>query len=230
LEASLQAPLVKQIATIVLALIAVIVVARQCRKPAWWPGRLFLWIMNRSHAKLTDWGLQYVRIEPRFTILDVGCGGGRTVDRLAGMATDGRVYGIDYSAASVAAARGTNARWIAAGRVDIRQGTVSRLPFTDGSFDIVSAVETHYYWPDPVSDFREILRVLKPGGRLVLIAEAVKGHGFNPALAVAMKLLRARYLSIDEHRQLLTAAGYAGVKLFEEPTRGWICAVATKGA
>src|SRR5262245_31163228 len=117
---------------------AVVLVLRQCRKPAGWPGRLFVWIMNRSHAGVTAWGLSHVRVEPRFTILDVGCGGGRTIQTLATLAHEGKVYGVDYSAASVAAARRTNAASIAAGRVDVQQGSVSRLPFADATFDLVT--------------------------------------------------------------------------------------------
>ena len=54
---------------------------------------------------------------------------------------------------------------------------MSKLPFPDGMFDLVTAVETHYYWPDLVADMREVLRVLKPGGTFVLIAEAYKDGG-----------------------------------------------------
>jgi len=51
--------------------------------------------MNASHSNLTDWGLQHVSIANHYTILDVGCGGGRTVSKLAAMATQGKVYGVD---------------------------------------------------------------------------------------------------------------------------------------
>jgi ubiquinone/menaquinone biosynthesis C-methylase UbiE len=49
------------------------------------------------------------------------------------------------------------------------------LPFPDGLFDLVTAVETHYFWPDLPADMREIQRVLRPGGTLVVLAEAYKG-------------------------------------------------------
>src|SRR5438477_5843418 len=136
--------------------------ARQCRKPSDRAGRAVLQRMNVSHAELTAWGLSHVAMRDDFTILDVGCGGGRTIDRLASIATKGKVFGVDYSEESVATARETNARWIEQGRVDIQLGTVSRLPFTDGTFDLVTAVETHYYWPDLPRDVREVFRVLKP--------------------------------------------------------------------
>jgi SAM-dependent methyltransferase len=125
----------------------------------------------------------------------------------------------------VAVARSTNKRWIAAGRVEIRQGSVSQLPFPDGTFDVISAVETHYYWPDPASDVREILRVLKPGGRLVVIAETYRGRSGDALYRPAMKLLRATYLTEDGHRELLSAAGFTDVVVSVEPSKGWICVV-----
>jgi SAM-dependent methyltransferase len=155
----------------------------------------------------------------------VGCGGGRTIYKLATLASKGRVYGIDYSAASVAVARSVNAGWIQAGRVDIRQGSVSHLPFPDATFDVVTAVETHYYWPNPVADHAEIRRVLRPGGRLVIIAETYKGRRLDALYRPAMALLRATHLSVSEHRDLLSAAGYAEIMVFEERPKGWLCAI-----
>src|SRR5215831_21409000 len=85
---------IKQIIIYVVAFGVAIVLMRQVRKPHRWIGRPFLWIMNRTHSALTDWGLEHVAIEPDFTILDVGCGGGRTIQRLAAMASAGSVSGV----------------------------------------------------------------------------------------------------------------------------------------
>src|SRR5437762_13641389 len=95
--------------------------ARQCRRPTDRAGRLVLERMNVSHAGVTAWGLRHVQIDDGFTILDIGCGGGRTIDRLASIASGGKVFGVDYSPESVATARETNARLIAEGRVDVQQ-------------------------------------------------------------------------------------------------------------
>jgi SAM-dependent methyltransferase len=217
-----------RIASTALTVVLVLAVLRQCRKPSWWPGRFFLWTMNLRHAGVTNWGLSHVPVEKHFTVLDVGCGGGKTIHTMATMASEGKVYGIDYSQASVVAARRTNRQWIQSGRVDVQQASVSSLPYPNSTFDLVSAVETHYYWPPPVADLREILRVLKPGGRLVIIAETYKGERFDKLFTVAMKLLRARYLSVREHHDLFTAAGYTDVAVFEEHRKGWLCGVARK--
>lgn len=186
--------------------------------------------MNSSHSKLTDWGLQHVSIENHYTILDIGCGGGRTISKLAARATLGKVYGVDYSEESVAAAERTNARELALGRVEVRHGSVSQLPFPDAMFDLVTAVETHFWWPNLAGDMREIFRVTKPGGTFILIAEVYKGA------VTAVSRLAEKYssrtgmvlLSVDEHRELLANASFDEVQVIENRPKGWICAFGKK--
>jgi ubiquinone/menaquinone biosynthesis C-methylase UbiE len=188
--------------------------------------------MNASHSKLTDWGPERISVEKDDTILDVGCGGGRTVGKLAAAATHGMVYGVDYSEESVAASRRTNARGIREGRVEIRHGSVSRLPFPDGVFDLVTAVETHFWWPDLPGGMREIFRVLKPGGRLIIIAEVYKGAN-TMASRLAEKYAGRTgmtLLSAEEHRRLFANAGYSDVQHIEEDGKGWICGLGRKPA
>lgn len=214
----------------VIGIAAAIVVVRQCRRPTWLPGRLLATVMNRSHAALTEWGLEHVAIDPRATILDVGCGGGAAVRRLASIAVDGKVFGVDYAPASVATARRTNGARIAAGQVDIQLASVSALPFPADTFSVVTAVETHYYWPNLRENLHEILRVLEPGGTVVLIAEAYRGRRDDWLYRPAMRLLGGAYLSKSEHCEVLAAAGFADVSVFENRAKGWICVRGTKAA
>jgi SAM-dependent methyltransferase len=100
----------------------------QYSKPTGLLGRFTLSRMNSRHSKLTDWGLHHISIENQQTILDIGCGGGRTIHKLAAIAKHAKVYGIDYSEESVAATKRTNAQSIALGRVEVLHGSVSQLP------------------------------------------------------------------------------------------------------
>lgn len=218
----------KQILLLVFAAIALPYVLNQTRRPTRWLGRVFAWAMNVSHSRLTDWGLKHVRIGRDFTILDVGCGGGRTIQKMTSVAVDGKLYGVDYAKGSVAASRTTNAGLIKAGRVEIRQASVSHLPFPDNQFDLVTAVETHYYWPSLPNDLREILRVLKPGATFIIIAESYKGGRYDRLQRPVMKLLKSVNLSVDEHRELFSSAGFSDVQMFEEPGKGWMCGTGRK--
>lgn len=203
-------------------------VFRQVRKPGGWLGKRIVRAMNLSHAAMTGWALQQVTLPRDAAILDVGCGGGSTVQRLAALASEGKVIGLDYSAASIAVSRNTNAREIEAGRVRLTLGSVAALPFRDRTFDIVTAVETHYYWPSLPANVREILRVLKPGGTFLLIAETYRGGPLRILYGMVMPLLRAAFLSDAEHRDLLTQAGFTEVGTAHRSGRNWICATGRK--
>ena len=202
----------------------------QFKKPRGWLGRLILRNMNSRHSKVTDWGLSHISIESHYTILDVGCGGGRTLYKLAERATLGKVYGVDYSETSVAGSRKTNARWIEMGRVEVMQGSVSQLPFRDGMFDLVTAVETHFWWPNLPGDVREIFRVVKRAGKFIIIAEVYKGANTKMARVCEKQSSRTgmTLLNAKEHRDLVVNAGYSDVQVFEEREKGWICAVGGK--
>ena len=202
----------------------------QCKKPAGLFGRLTLWRMNKSHSKLTDWGLAHTAVESRFTVLDVGCGGGRTISKLAAMAAQGKVDGIDYSEESVAASRRYNAQAIRAGRVEIHLADVAKLPFPDNTYDLVTGVETHFWWPDIAGGSREIRRVLKPGGTLILIAEVYKGADalMSRLCEEQAPISGMKMLTPDEHRDLLASAGFADVRIDALTAKGWIAAQGKK--
>lgn len=204
----------------------------QCQRPAGFLGRFALWNMNSRHSKVTDWGLSHVSIDERDTILDAGCGGGRTVNKLAAIASQGKVYGVDFSRESVAFASRINKQWIDTGRVEIREASVSQLPFSADMFDVITAVETHFWWPDLASDMCEVSRVLKPGGVLIIIAEVYKGANTVTAkLAEKYALLSGmKLLTANEHRELFTNAGYSDVQIIEEPRKGWICGIGRKSS
>lgn len=202
----------------------------QCQNPTGWLGRLVLRSMNSRHSKVTDWGLSQASIGKQDIILDVGCGGGRTVSKLAAIATQGKVYGIDHSAESMAMARRTNKRWIDIARVEVREASVSRSPFSDGAFDVITAVETHFWWPALPTDLREVLRVLKPGGRLIIIAEVYKGAESLTSKAVERYSEKTgmALLTVEEHRELFTNSGYSEVQVITVPSKGWICCIGSK--
>jgi ubiquinone/menaquinone biosynthesis C-methylase UbiE len=184
--------------------------------------------MNISHTQMTDWGLGHLSIREQDTILDVGCGGGGTVHKLAKKATNGKVYGIDFSSESVMVSRKTSKQFIQMGRVVIRQGAVSRLAFSDSMFDLVTAVNTHNYWPDLANDMQEILRVLKPGGKLIIIGSVYKGGKNDKRNQKFAELIKIAFPSVNELREIFLMAGYTEVQLFEKYNRSWMCAIGRK--
>lgn len=128
--------------------------------------------MNLCHTPLTNWGLSLVDIQDSWTMLDIGCGGGATLKRLLKRSRGAQVYGIDISEESVAKAIKVNADVINK-QVFVQQGSAAELPYEDGKFNLVTAVETVYFWPNLSDCVKGIHRVLKPGGRFAIMVEVV---------------------------------------------------------
>ena len=143
-----------------------------CAHPKGRMGRAMLKFMNLCHAPLTNWGLSLVDIQDSWTMLDIGCGGGATLKRLLKRSRGAQVYGIDISEESVAKAIKVNADVINK-QVFVQQGSAAELPYEDGKFNLVTAVETVYFWPNLPSCLQEVHRVLKPGGHFAIMVEVV---------------------------------------------------------
>ena len=144
--------------------------------------------------------------------------------------SEGEVYGIDHSTESVATATPTNKQSTDIARVEIPQASFSRLPLSVGDFDVITAVETHFWLPALPKDLRKVLRVLKPRGRLIIIAEVYKGAATltSEAAEKFSKKTAMALLSVEEHRELLTDAGHSDGQLTTEPSKGWICCIGSK--
>jgi SAM-dependent methyltransferase len=198
-------------------------------RPRGWLGRALVRGMNVGHAGLTRWGLSQVEIPEHANVLDIGCGGGRTLETLASIVRRGKAVGIDYSEDAVAVARKRNEALIADGRVEVLHGSVSSMPFPDATFDGVTAVETYYFWPDMAADLAEVRRVMKPKGQLVIIAAMYMGSKFDKR---NMKVIRAggmRCFSVQQFEDTLPEAGFPHFAVTVEPRKGWICVVAQLG-
>ncbi len=146
------------------------------RKPQGKLGNIQLKSMNKEHTPVSLWGLKHLNINPEDIVLDVGCGGGININRMAKDAK--KVYGIDYSIESVKLSREVNEKLIDNEQVEIHEGNVKDLPFEDDTFDIVTAFETVYFWPDIEKCFGEVKRVLKPGGTFLIGMESNGSDNF----------------------------------------------------
>lgn len=185
----------------------------QSKRPDRTIGKIMLKIMNRAHLSMTKSALSKLRIHSNAIILDIGCGGGETIHLLAQKAAQGLVYGVDFSETAVEMSRQRNIKEVTSGRVYVVRGEVSQLPFSDHSFDIITAIQTHYYWPDIPKDVEEIYRVLKPGGQFMIASEIykVQYHMDNYTTCEEMEavLMQAGFkVNIEEHNKWRFVLGY----------------------
>lgn len=162
--------------------------------------------MNLMTIPLSRWGLSHVEIHDDADILDIGCGGGRNIQRLLRAAPKGHVTGIDPSETAVSMSFALNREAIADGRCDVYEGTADILPFGDNRFDLVMASETMYFWKNPDECVREILRVLKPGG--IFLAVNSKG-GTCPLDDIYEKIIPGmKIFHQEELEELFLNAGF----------------------
>ncbi len=89
-------------------------------------------------------------------------------------------------------------------------------------------METHYFWPALDAALREVFRVLKPGGTLLVVAELYKGGKHDPVFKKLETVPGFVTLSAVEHRELFSRTGYVDVQVCDDYGRGWICALGTK--
>ena len=180
---------------------------RMFGRPERLPGRLGELILARSNRRFAEEIVAFLDIEPADKVLEVGFGPGVAIGLLATAATG--VAGIDISKEMVEQATARNAAAIRAGAVELRHGTVARMPFEDDVFDLGLAINPMQVWPDVEAGLREIRRVLRAGGRVAL--------AFKPRSGQA----RAGVT------ETLQAAGFQEARLAELP--GGFCALARKG-
>lgn len=180
------------------------------RKPKGKLGQIQLKSMNKEHTPVALWGLKHLDIKSDDIILDVGCGGGININRMAKNAK--KVYGVDYSIESVKVSREVNRQEIYDGKVEVVKGDVQSLPFEDDTFDIVTAFETVYFWPNIEKCFGEVKRVLKSGG-IFLIGTESNGSD-NIAMKISEKFIDMTVYNDDELTQFLQNNGYSKITVY----------------
>ena len=192
------------------------------RRPEGEAGRAMLARMNESHAKLVAWGLAHIDFTPHDTVLDIGCGGGNTLARMAERVTEGHLVGIDYAETSVEASRTFNAGLIEAGRMEILHGSVEHLPFADGQFDAVVTVESFYFWPSPEESLKEVARVIRRGGTFLLLAEIYGRDDLPEGIRAKVAEYSLTNPTPEEFERLFRAAGFSEVTMAFKDGEYWI--------
>ncbi len=190
--------------------------------------------MNINHENLAQWGVSHLDIEKDAVILDIGCGGGVNVQRFLKL-TDNMVCGVDYSKLSYEKSSELNETEIEKGRCEIRQESVSEMSFKNDSFDIITAFETVYFWPDIKDDFKEVRRVLRDDGIFLICNEALPKED-DKRQKEFMELLDCSIYSEDELIEYLTRSGFSKVKTYIKESKdsftgedaSWICVIAQK--
>ncbi|MDR2866842.1 MAG: class I SAM-dependent methyltransferase [Methanomassiliicoccaceae archaeon] len=199
----------------------------QFRRPSGDEGRLLLQDMNVHHLGLTEWALSRLPLNECGKILDIGCGGGMLISLLAKRFPDAEIYGIDISEESVAVSIDVNKDIVDSGRCRITTDTVSHLPFRDGMFDLVTAFETYFFWPDLRNDIGKAAAKVRNGGYIVIVSETYPHPAFKERNDEIIESYGLNLLDNEEMASLLDSCGM-DVTVNEIEENNWVAFVGRK--
>lgn len=196
-------------------------------KPTGTAGEEMLSRMNVSHYDVTGWAMDFLELSGNETVLDIGCGGGETLNRISHKTT-GCLTGADYSPVSVRMTSKRNEEIISSGRMKVVETSVEKMPFADNAFDRIITVESFYFWKNPPEDLKEVYRVLAVRGIFLIVADI---HGGAELSEDEIKNVRKYNLynpTPEEFEKLLANAGFKDVKIHTKSGTKWICAEGRK--
>ena len=134
-------------------------IAKQFANPRGIGGRIVMAVMNRQNAQMYEATERLLRPRNDDIILDIGCGNGIMLERIA-HACDCHLIGTDISEDALEIAK----RQLAGTNVELLRCPVDDMPLEDAAVDKALTINTIYFWEDLASGFEEIARVLKPEG------------------------------------------------------------------
>ena len=195
-------------------------------KPEGIGGKIMVNMMNAGHSSMAEWGFTHMEIQSDNVCLDIGCGGGANVKKLLVKTPYGNVIGIDYSEVSVIKSSKINKAEIENKHCEILQGNVMKLPFRKETFDIITAFETIYFWPDINEAFKQVYRVLKGSGTFMICNES---NGENSKEEKWTKIIQGmKIYNSEQIKKSLEDAGFTDIKIHKNK-KGWLCVVCKKG-
>ncbi len=164
--------------------------------------------MEDSHLPIVLPTLELMNLQPDDRVLDLGCGSGWLVRRLATMMPKGSAAGIDVSDEMIRRAQAASAN---VSNVRFFHGTAEELPAPANSYTKVVSVESAYYWHDPARGLSEVLRVLAPGGSAWILINYYRDNADCHQWGAHYKT-PAHLLSAEEWQGLFVNAGFRNVQ------------------
>jgi ubiquinone/menaquinone biosynthesis C-methylase UbiE len=161
----------------------------QFAHPKGWLGRLVGMILAIKNHERNVWTISLLDIQPSDQVFEIGFGPGQAIQEVAKLTPNGFVAGIDLSDTMVAQASKRNTAAIRSGRVILQQGSESPLPFENNKFNKVFAVNSMQFWSNPMAGLQEVMRVLKPAGRIAITIQPMWAKTEQEVQIVAEQLI-----------------------------------------
>lgn len=195
----------------------------QYRKPTGYFGKMLAKRMARAHKNFYKNTSKIMDLKLEDEYLEIGFGSGLFIKKYVSNIT--KIAGLDHSEEMVKLANEFNKNLVKSGKAEFKHGDVLNIPWGNNKFSIIVAIETFFFWSEPEKSLKEIYRVLKPGGRLIIEMAYNKDDGKNHAKLI--KKIDFKLYSGNEMKKLLEDAGFSKIiiKYFQGfwiPIKGYI--------
>lgn len=164
---------------------------QQSKNPSGFLGKRMMKLWNRAYLPMFVWAIRYLDRISYPEILDVGVGNGRSTILLKETFPQSTITGIDISDTAIA-----QAKQIGMVNLNFERRDVRETGFSDESFDLITAFQTHFHWQNLETSFMELRRILKSDGMLLLACEYNKLSYFLPKFQ-REEVFKRFLLSID---------------------------------
>lgn len=143
-------------------------IAAQLKKPIGESGVAMGNLMNDGNRAMNLTSYAKLELNEGEHLLEIGLGNGKFVPHVLSLQENIRYTAIDFSKTMVDEAILFNEKFIHQGNVSIVEGNIENIQFEDFTFDKVCTINTLYFWPNPKENCKEVFRVLKPNGKLII--------------------------------------------------------------
>ena len=195
----------------------------QFAKPTGFFGKILAKGMAQGHKEFYKNALKTINPKKDDKYLEIGFGSGIFIKKY--MSDVSKIAGIDYSEDMVKLASDINRKLVESGKAEFKQGYASSLPWADNEFTVVSAIEVFFFLNETEKTLKEIFRILKPGGRLIIEMGFNKDDGVDHKRHI--KKFNLKLYSGEEMKKLLKNAGFNDIvidyyKAFRIPIKGYV--------
>jgi ubiquinone/menaquinone biosynthesis C-methylase UbiE len=195
----------------------------QFAKPTGFFGRMLAKGMARGHKEFYKKTFEAINPKMDDEYLEIGFGSGLFIKKY--MSHVSKIAGIDYSEDMVKLASNINRKLVESGKAEFKNGFASSLPWADNEFTIVAAIEVFFFLNETEETLKEIYRVLKPRGRLIIEMAFNKDDGVDHKKYI--KKMSLKLYSGEEMKKLLKKAGFNDIvieyfKAVRVPIKGYI--------
>ncbi len=177
--------------------------------PRGFAGRIVAWLMLMGHKSIYENVSKVLDLKPEDNLLEIACGCGHFLKKYASHVRS--VAGLDLSELMVNMATKKNKSRVAAGTAEFVHGEASQLPWEDNRFSVATTMGSFIAFPKPLESLKEMHRVLRLGGRVIVSIEWNAEDGLDHTKEI--KQWGMKLWTEDDVRTMMKEAGFSDISI-----------------